>query len=103
MQVIKNPVTGYLPLGCVKIGVEVGGPVVEVRTACTILTLSQPNAWVKERNFQGPVTFVIGAMPHGSINEDFTEEVISISNYPLSGALACTKICSAFETHWGVL
>ena len=38
----------------------------------------------------------------GSITTDYTEETISISNYPLSAALTCTKLCDAFEEAWGV-
>ena len=45
---------------------------------------------------------VIGAQAHGPIEVDYTEENIAISQYPLSAALACTKICSAFEDAWGI-
>lgn len=37
------------------------------------------------------------------INVDYTEETVSVSNYPLSAALTCTKLCSAFEEGWNVL
>lgn len=33
---------------------------------------------------------------------DYTEQDIAISEYPLSAALTCTKICSAFEEAWGI-
>ncbi len=39
----------------------------------------------------------------GSVNVDYTEDTYCIGNYPLSAALACTKVCSAFEEAWGVL
>jgi rRNA small subunit pseudouridine methyltransferase Nep1 len=38
----------------------------------------------------------------GHIKVDYAEEDYCIGNYPLSAALACTKICSAFEEAWGV-
>ena len=38
----------------------------------------------------------------GAIETDYTEENISISNYPLSAALCCSKLCDAFENAWGV-
>ena len=38
----------------------------------------------------------------GAIVTDYTEENISISNYPLSAALCCSKLCDAFEQAWGV-
>lgn len=50
-----------------------------------------------------PVVLVIGAMAHGSVDVDYTEDTFSISDYPLSGALACSKICTAFEEKWGIL
>ncbi|TRY94293.1 hypothetical protein DNTS_030380 [Danionella cerebrum] len=38
-----------------------------------------------------------------AVDVDYTEKTLSISNYPLSAALTCTKMCSAFEEVWGVL
>lgn len=49
------------------------------------------------------VVFVIGAMSHGKINIDYTSEEISISQYPLSGSVACGKVCAAFERFYGVV
>ena len=49
-----------------------------------------------------PLCLVIGAMAHGAVNVDYTEGDISISQYPLSAAIACTKICSAFEDAWNI-
>lgn len=64
-----------------------------------------------------PIVFVIGAMAHGRVSifilvlfillvlqvcVDYTEQDIAISEYPLSAALTCTKICSAFEEAWGI-
>lgn len=37
------------------------------------------------------------------VNVDYTEKMISISNYPLSAALTCAKITTAFEEVWGVV
>ena len=36
------------------------------------------------------------------IDVDYTEEEVSISGYPLSAALTCAKVCSAFEEGWGI-
>ena len=63
-----------------------------------------------------PIVFVIGAMAHGrvsiimlnlillvlQVSVDYTEQDIAISEYPLSAALTCTKICTAFEEAWGI-
>lgn len=37
------------------------------------------------------------------VKVDYTEEVLAISSYPLSAALTCAKICTAFEQEWDVL
>ena len=69
-----------------------------------------------------PVVFVVGAMAHGKVIQaccslqmmrigflnaqvevDYTEQEIAISQYPLSAALTCTKICSAFEQAWNIV
>lgn len=50
-----------------------------------------------------PIALVIGAFAHGNVNTDYTEGAFSISKYPLSAALACTKLCSAFEEAWGIV
>ena len=39
----------------------------------------------------------------GNIDVSYTEEDVRIGNFPLSAALTCTKLCSAFEDLWGVL
>ena len=46
---------------------------------------------------------VIIPLFQGAIVTDYTEENISISNYPLSAALCCSKLCDAFEQAWGVI
>jgi len=49
------------------------------------------------------VVFVVGAFAHGDINPDYIEETVSISQYPLSAAVTCSKLSNAFEKHWGIL
>ena len=49
-----------------------------------------------------PICLVVGAIAKGAVNVDYTEEDRCIGNYPLSAALACTKITSAFEEAWGI-
>lgn len=49
-----------------------------------------------------PIAIVVGAIARGNVNVDYVEESISISNYPLSAALTCTKLCSAFEEAWNI-
>lgn len=49
------------------------------------------------------VVFVVGAMSHGKINIDYSNDEISISQYPMSGSGACGKICASFEKYFGVI
>lgn len=50
-----------------------------------------------------PIVFVVGAMAHGSIKVDYVEEEVSISQYHLSAALTCSKLCTAFEEAWKIV
>ncbi|NXY85543.1 NEP1 methyltransferase, partial [Alcedo cyanopectus] len=89
LQVIKNPVSDHLPVGCMKIGTSFAVP--KVSDLRQLVPLEEP------------VAIVVGAFAHGSVNVDYTEKMISISNYPLSAALTCAKITTAFEEVWGVV
>ncbi|XP_078065098.1 ribosomal RNA small subunit methyltransferase NEP1-like, partial [Mustelus asterias] len=89
LRVIKNPITDHLPVGCRKIGT----------TFHTEEVVRIQDLVPKEES----VLFVIGAFAHGSVDVDYTERNVSISNYPLSAALTCAKICTAFEEVWDVL
>lgn len=90
IHVIKNPVTDHLPVGCKKIAMSFSSKVVK---NCRELVPAGDEA----------ITMVIGAFAHGNLEVDYTEEEISISNFPLSAALTCTKLCSAFEEVWNVV
>ncbi|XP_057557729.1 ribosomal RNA small subunit methyltransferase NEP1 isoform X2 [Hippopotamus amphibius kiboko] len=37
------------------------------------------------------------------VDVEYTEKMVSISNYPLSAALTCAKLTTAFEEVWGVV
>jgi len=89
LKVIKNPITDHLPAGCKKILMSYSSEAPK-----------KPSTLVPEGD--DPIVFVVGAIAKGSITTDYTEETISISNYPLSAALTCTKLCDAFEEAWGV-
>lgn len=91
LRVIKNPVTSHLPIGCRKIG-----------TSFKAEKIIKPAELINAESPDEPIVVVIGAMAHGEAAVDYTEEAVCISKYPLSGALACTKIVSAFEDAWGV-
>ncbi|XP_039073446.1 ribosomal RNA small subunit methyltransferase NEP1 [Hyaena hyaena] len=88
LKVIKNPVSDHFPVGCMKIGTSFSTPAVsDVRDLV-------PSS--------DPIVFVVGAFAHGQVNVEYTEKMVSISNYPLSAALTCAKLTTAFEEVWGV-
>jgi len=91
LKVIKNPVTQYFPVGCQKIGTS--------RQAEKTVEI---NVFAKTLR-PGPVVFVIGALARGAVEADYVDEEICISNYGLSGAAVCSKVCFAMEQVWGVL
>ncbi|XP_053680826.1 ribosomal RNA small subunit methyltransferase NEP1 [Anopheles nili] len=90
MRIVKNPITNHLPVGCRKLAMSYSAK--EVKNAKELVPA------VDE-----PLAVVVGAFAHGNLNLDYTEDTISISNYPLSAALTCTKLCSAFEEVWGII
>lgn len=91
MKVIKNPVTDHLPVGCKKFVMSYTGKLVE-----------SPRELVPKEEDE-PIALVVGAFAHGNVNVDYTEGSFSISSYPLSAALACSKLCNAFEEVWKVI
>lgn len=100
MKVIKNPFSQYLPAGTHVYGMSCGG------------TLYSPhalaNALVPEDSGSSgpPVCFIVGAMASGHVTvEDhpYIEKMISISEYPLSGAAALSRILGGIEHQWGIV
>jgi rRNA small subunit pseudouridine methyltransferase Nep1 len=93
MKVIKNPVTQYLPAGCPKICTSLGG-LGPLRSGQMVKKLAKPGQ---------PFVCVVGALAKGSVEQDYCEELVSLSNYPLSAATTCAKVLEAFEEEWSVL
>ena len=91
---IKNPVTRHLPANCKKFGLSCTGDLVN------------PWEFVEKLPENEPVVFVFGAMAHGHVtkeNTPYVDEMISLSQYPLSGAQAITRLTNALERHLGIL
>lgn len=92
LNVIRNPVTDHLPTQCIRVGLSGDAPVVKL------------SEWVsKEIPQDQSIVFWVGAMAHGKDEFPFAEQMIGISQYPLSASVACSKICNAFEDLWGIL
>ena len=96
MKVIKNPVTAHLPIGVKKIGTSTKGKLVHLGEYVKQLMSQDPRK---------PVVFSIGAVSVGNpaMEVDYIDECICISNYSLSAACVCSKLCDAFEDLWKVL
>lgn len=92
LRLIKNPVTLHLPTGCPKYG-----------TSSKAKRIVRPSEIVPSPDspYQS-IVVVIGAMAHESCEPIYVDETISISKCPLSAALVCAKLTSAFEDAWGV-
>ncbi|KAF8041667.1 hypothetical protein BT93_A0308 [Corymbia citriodora subsp. variegata] len=88
LRVIKNPVTQYLPVNARRIGFSHSSEkVVEMQD------------YVAAIDDDTPLVFVVGAMAHGKIETEYTDDFISISNYPLSAACCINIICDAVRKH----
>jgi rRNA small subunit pseudouridine methyltransferase Nep1 len=76
MKVIKNPVTDYLPLNCLKIGTSCKARLVDV------------DEFIKKIEKNGEIVFVVGAVSKGNPGQenDIVQESVSISKYALSAS-----------------
>jgi rRNA small subunit pseudouridine methyltransferase Nep1 len=100
LKVIKNPFSQHLPPGTRCYGFSSQG------TLYSPISLAQkllPEASL----IKGvPVCLIVGAMSTGHVTlEDhpYIEEMLSISEYPLSGAAALSRIMGGIEHHWGIV
>lgn len=93
LKVIKNPIGDHLPVGCAKFTASFHAE----------NGVRNVSAFALEQASDAPVVVVIGAMAKGSVDCDYTDKTVSISNYPLSAAITCSKFCTAFEDKWNVL
>jgi len=100
MKVIKNPFSQHLPPGTRVYGMSCQGTLYSPVGLAHSLIPSDPN------NRLPPVCFIIGAMATGHITVEehpYIEKMISVSEYPLSGAAAISRILSGIEHHWGIV
>ncbi|XP_071737420.1 uncharacterized protein [Rutidosis leptorrhynchoides] len=92
MRVIKNPVTQYFPVNSRKIGFS-----------HSLEKLVDMHDYVATVDKDATLVFVVGAMAHGKIENDYIEDFISISGYPLSAAYCITRITNALERKHKIL
>ena len=90
LKVIKNPITQYIPFGC---------PIISTNEKSKLIKLEDYIDSLKSNN----IAFVIGAISKGDINIDYMTDTISISSFPLTAGIVCSKICTACEKCWDVI
>ena len=94
LKVIKNPMSRHLPAGARCLGFSHAGALYSPAH----LTASLPD--------DVPVVLVFGACATGSVkmaDHPYIEEMVSISEYPLSGVVAINRVLGAIENHWGIV
>ena len=93
VQVVKGPVTRYLPSDAFRIGFS--------HKAAEVKDIFQ---FVREECPAGrPIVFVVGAFAHGKVDAAYVDVEISISSYPLSAAQVLTRITNACEQRWQIV
>eukprot|EP00560_Eucampia_antarctica_P009180 CAMPEP_0197823686 /NCGR_PEP_ID=MMETSP1437-20131217/1007_1 /TAXON_ID=49252 ORGANISM="Eucampia antarctica, Strain CCMP1452" /NCGR_SAMPLE_ID=MMETSP1437 /ASSEMBLY_ACC=CAM_ASM_001096 /LENGTH=280 /DNA_ID=CAMNT_0043422971 /DNA_START=57 /DNA_END=899 /DNA_ORIENTATION=+ len=100
MKIVKNPFSQYLPAGTRVYGMSCEGTLYNPNSLAS--SLVPPDS----TGSSPPVCFVIGAMSSGHVTiEDhpYIEKMISVSEYPLSGAAAISRILAGIENHWGIV
>ena len=50
-----------------------------------------------------PVVFICGAMAHGHVDVSYTDDFISVSEFPLSAACCLGRICNALEAKFDIV
>jgi len=91
LKVIKNPITDHLPTGCPRIGTSYGAKKsVKLRDYLPKVATDQP------------LVVVVGAIAHGAIDIDYTQQDVAVSDYAMSAAGVCAKLTDACEDMWDI-
>ena len=92
MRVIRQPVSTHLPPQARRVGLS--------HSAASVHRMP---AFVAALPTDVPVVFVVGAMSHGRVSVSYTDEFISISEFPLSAACCIGRICNALECKYDIV
>lgn len=92
LKVIKNPITDHLPTKCRKVTLSFDSKVVKVQD------------YVSQLDDDESICVFVGAMARGKDNfaDEFVDEKIGLSDYPLSASVACSKFCHGCEDVWEI-
>lgn len=91
-QIVKGPVTKYFPPNSRRVGFSYSSPEV----------VKLPD-FVRDLPDDTPPVFTVGAMAHGKIDVTYNDQMISVSEYPLSAAYCISRITNAFELKWDIV
>lgn len=93
LKVIKNPITQHLPTKCRKVTLSFDAPVIRVQD------------YVNKLEPDESVCLFVGAIARGKDDfaDEFVDEKIGVSQYPLSASVACSKFCHGCEDAWGIM
>ncbi len=91
LKVIKNPIIEHLPAGSPIVTTSEKSRLVDIDEYCSSLDNGKP------------VVFVVGAISKGDVNINYSDDSVSVSSYPLSAAVVCSKLCNSFEKVWDLL
>lgn len=103
LKVIKNPFSQYLPAGTRCYGMEPEG---QLYSPLCLARAKLPPVPFGHAGLVPPVCFIVGATSSENVqiqNHPYMEEMISLSEYPLSGAAALSRLLFGMEEHWGVV
>lgn len=94
MKVVKGPITEYFPPNSLKIGTSTKGRMVKINEFCEKLC----------ENRNEPIVFVVGAVSKGNpgMENDYVNDCICLSRYPLSASNCLFKMVEGFEQAWKV-
>ncbi|CEP21275.1 NEP1 [Cyberlindnera jadinii] len=92
LKVIKNPITDHLPTKCKKVTLSFDAPLIRVQD------------YVAKLDEDESICVFVGAMARGkdSFADEFIDEKVGLSDYPLSASVACSKFCFGCEDAWGI-
>ncbi|KAL6497193.1 18S rRNA uridine methyltransferase [Orobanche gracilis] len=92
LRVIEQPVTRHLPPNSRVIGLSHG--------LKEVVNLTD---FVPDISNDVNIVFVVSVTPPGSTDKLYSDEVISISSYPLSTSRCVGEICDALEDKWEIV
>ncbi|GMM32714.1 18S rRNA pseudouridine methyltransferase [Saccharomycopsis crataegensis] len=93
LKVIKNPISDHLPTKCRKITLSFDAKVQRVQD------------YVETLDEDESICVFVGAMARGKDDfaDEYIDEKIGVSDYPLSASVACSKFCHGCEDSWSIM